>query len=80
MPLPRPDDAQIAWVIRQVAEYIQQQRQTYRQSAASLNATQMAAIAAVLSKIHFGLDKGHRAFRRAGWQSGVLRSTRQDGI
>lgn len=44
MPLPRPDDAQAAWVIRQVAEYIQQQRQTYRQSAASLNATQMAAM------------------------------------
>jgi hypothetical protein len=44
MPLPRPDDAQVAWVIRQVAEYIQQQRQTYRQSAVSVNATQMAAM------------------------------------
>jgi len=42
--LPRPDDAQVASVIRQVAEYIQQQRETYRQSAASLNATQMSAM------------------------------------
>jgi hypothetical protein len=32
------------WVIQQVAQYIERQRQTYRQSAAPLNANQVAVM------------------------------------
>lgn len=44
MPLPGLLDSEIAWVIRQVAEHIDRQRQTYRGRAVPLNAGQKAAM------------------------------------
>jgi hypothetical protein len=41
MPLPKLSDAETAWVIQQVAEYIERQRQTSRQRAMPLSANQM---------------------------------------
>ncbi len=40
MPLPKLGDAQIEWVIQQVAAYIEEQRQTYRRRAVSLSQNQ----------------------------------------
>jgi hypothetical protein len=44
MPLPKLREPEIAWVIQQVAEYIGQQRQTFRQKAVPLSAKQVAAM------------------------------------
>jgi hypothetical protein len=44
MPLPKLRDAEIAWVIQQVAEYIGQQRQTYRGRAVPLDVHQRSAM------------------------------------
>lgn len=44
MPLPKLSDAQIGWLVHQVAAYIDRQRQTYRGRAAPLDANQMAAL------------------------------------
>jgi hypothetical protein len=44
MPLPKLHDAEITWVIQQVAEYIGQQRQTYRGRAVPLDAHQRSAM------------------------------------
>jgi len=44
MPLPKLRDAEIAWIIQQVAEYIGQQRQTYRGRAVPLDAHQRSAM------------------------------------
>ncbi len=44
MPVPEPSEAQLAWVIQHVAEYIEQQRQTYRGRAVHLSANQVAAM------------------------------------
>lgn len=44
MPLPNLRDAEIAWVIQQVAEYIERQRQTYRGRAVPLNGHQKSAM------------------------------------
>jgi len=44
MPLPKLHDTETAWVIQQVAEYIERQRQTYRVRAVLLNAGQRAAM------------------------------------
>ena len=44
MPLPKLRDSETAWVIQQVAEYIERQRQTYRVRAVLLNAGQRAAM------------------------------------
>ena len=44
MPLPTLRDAEIAWVIQQVAEYIERQRQAFRHKAVPLNANQMATM------------------------------------
>jgi hypothetical protein len=44
MSLPELRDAEIAWVIQQVAEYIGQQRQTYRGRAVPLDAHQRSAM------------------------------------
>ena len=44
MPLPKLRDAEIAWIIQQVAEYIGQQRQTYRERALPLDAHQRSAM------------------------------------
>ena len=40
MPLPKLDDVQIAWVIKEVAGYIDRQRQTYRERAIPLERNQ----------------------------------------
>lgn len=44
MPLPKLGDAEIAWIIQQVAEYIGQQRQTYRGRAVLLDSHQQSAM------------------------------------
>lgn len=44
MPLPQISNAQIAWIIEQVAQYIQQQRQTYRGRAVPLDDQQRSAL------------------------------------
>lgn len=44
MPLPKLGDAEIAWVIQQVAEYIDRQRQAFRDKAVLLTANQSAAM------------------------------------
>ena len=44
MPLPKLSDAEIAWIIQQVAEYIGQQRQTYRGRAVPLDSHQKSAM------------------------------------
>jgi hypothetical protein len=44
MPVPVLSEEQIAWVIQQVAEYIEQQRQTYRGSAVPLDVHQRSAM------------------------------------
>jgi hypothetical protein len=44
MPVPTLNESQTAWVVEQVAEYIDQQRQTYRERAMPLNASQRAAM------------------------------------
>jgi hypothetical protein len=44
MPLPDISAAQIEWVVKQVAAYIGQQRQTYRRRAVPLDPNQMAAM------------------------------------
>jgi len=46
MPLPKLADAQIAWIIQQVAKYIEHQRQTYRGGALPLNGHQRSTIEA----------------------------------
>lgn len=44
MTLPKLRDAQIAWVVQQVAAYIKQQRQTYRPKAVPLDRYQRSAM------------------------------------
>lgn len=44
MLLPSLSDAQIAWVMQQVAVYIKQQRQTYRLGATPLSLSQKTAM------------------------------------
>lgn len=44
MPLPKLRDAEIAWVIQQVAEYIEQQRQTYRGRVVPLDCHQRSTM------------------------------------
>ncbi len=44
MPLPKLDDSQIAWIIKEVAAYIDRQRQTYRQRAVPLDQNERAAM------------------------------------
>lgn len=44
MPLPKIDEAQVLWVVQQVAEYIDRQRHIYRGRAVHLNAGQRAAM------------------------------------
>jgi hypothetical protein len=44
MPVPKLRDAEIGWVIQQVAEYIEQQRQTYRGKAVPLDGHQRSAM------------------------------------
>ena len=44
MPMPTLNEQQIAWVVEQVAEYIDRQRQIYRRKAVLLNANQRAAM------------------------------------
>jgi hypothetical protein len=44
VPLPSLTDSQIAWVIQQVAAYIERQRQTYRSRAASLSQNQKSVM------------------------------------
>lgn len=44
MPLPKLRDDEIAWIIQQVAEYIEQQRQTYRSRAVPLDDHQRSAM------------------------------------
>ena len=46
MPFPKLADAQIAWIIQQVAKYIEHQRQTYRGGALPLNGHQRLTIEA----------------------------------
>jgi len=45
MPLPELGDAQIAWVVQHVADYIDRQRKTHRDRSA------------LLSSVHLGLGK-----------------------
>lgn len=44
MPLPKLKDSQIAWITKEVAGYIESQRQTYRQRAVPLNRNETAAM------------------------------------
>lgn len=44
MPLPKLGEAQVGWVIQQVAEYIDRQRRNFRQRAVPLSPNQMAAM------------------------------------
>ena len=44
MPLPQISDAHVAWIIEQVAHYIQQQRQTYRGRAVPLDGQQRSVL------------------------------------
>jgi hypothetical protein len=44
LPLPSLTDSQIAWVIQQVAAYIERQRQTYGRRAVPLDPSQMEAM------------------------------------
>lgn len=44
MPLPKLDDSQIAWIIKEVAGYIERQRQTYRQRAVPLDPNERAVM------------------------------------
>ena len=44
MPLPKLGDAQVEWVIQQVAEYIDRQRQGFREKAVRLSGNQAAAM------------------------------------
>lgn len=44
MPLPQLRDAEIAWIIEQVARYIQHQRQTYRGRAVLLDGQQRSVL------------------------------------
>ena len=44
LPLPKLSDAQIEWVVKQVAAYIDRQRQTYIRRAVPLDPNQMAAM------------------------------------
>ncbi|HTT22543.1 MAG TPA: hypothetical protein VMG82_26685 [Candidatus Sulfotelmatobacter sp.] len=46
MPLPKLRDAEIAWIIQQVAEYIERQRETYRGRAVPLDGHQRSAVQA----------------------------------
>jgi hypothetical protein len=44
MPLPKLEDAQLGWVIQQVAEYIDRQRQAFRVKAVRLTENQVTAM------------------------------------
>jgi hypothetical protein len=44
MPLPKLGEAQVGWVIQQVAEYIDRQRRNFRQRAMPLSPNHMAAM------------------------------------
>ncbi|MGB8494280.1 MAG: hypothetical protein WCE53_07785 [Candidatus Acidiferrum sp.] len=44
MPLPKLRDAEIAWVIQQVAEYVEQQHRTYKDKAVPLDSHQKSAM------------------------------------
>ena len=44
MPLPKLGDTQVAWVVEQVVEYIDRQRQIYRGKAVPLSPNQIAAM------------------------------------
>jgi hypothetical protein len=44
MPLPELGDAQIAWVVQHVADYIDRQRKTHRDRSLPLNASQRATM------------------------------------
>lgn len=44
MPLPKLGDAQVGWVIQQVAEYIDRQRQAFRDKTVRLSGNQVAAM------------------------------------
>lgn len=44
MSRPNLSNAQIAWVIREVAGYIEKRRQTYRQRAVALDGNQRTAL------------------------------------
>jgi hypothetical protein len=44
MPLPKLGEAQVGWVIQQVAEYVELQRQTYRGRAVPLDGNQRSAL------------------------------------
>jgi hypothetical protein len=84
MPLPKLDDAQISVVIRQVAEYIERQRQTYRGRAVPLDSNQLAVMrpffpastldarVAVLAKEQVGNPPFYGELIRMGFQAGSL--------
>ena len=44
MPVPKLDDSQIAWIFREVARYIETQRQSYRPGAVPLDRSERAAM------------------------------------
>src|SRR5713101_425181 len=45
MPLPKLRDAQVAWIVEQVAAYIERQRRSFLRGAASLSQNQKAVMA-----------------------------------
>ena len=85
MPFPRLSNEQLEWVIQQVAEYIERQRQTYRSGAVSLNAAQKAAMqpfflpstlesarVLVLTGERVGNPPFYRALVQVGFDAGAL--------
>ena len=59
MPLPKLDDSQIAWIIKEVARYIETQRQSYRPGAVPLDWNERAAMQRSF---------GRPAWTRRAWQ------------
>jgi hypothetical protein len=85
MALPRLGDDAIAWVIQQVVEYIDRQRQTYTGRAVHLNANQMAVLrpffrasaldatrVVVLARERVGYPPFYPELQRMGFEPGSL--------
>jgi len=85
MPLPKLTDAQVAWVIRKVAIYIEQQRRSFLRGAAPLSQNQKAAMRpffpdstlnsvriVVLRGIRVGNPPLYEDLERLGFEPGCL--------
>lgn len=79
MPLPKLGDAQISWIIEQVAQYNQQQRQNHGGTALTLDPNQKLAVQP-FSGVFAGLDARDSSRRGKGPQPTFLCSTRPHEI